>query len=233
MPHLTITGAGEVVYRTRLMPYERAQAFALCLRRNGARFANVDLVHSDRATGSASWFVTSQPVNEDRRVGLVDSVQAQRADRADKEGRHYVFAADPDARAPFYWCLNPLTGETYEVTGHSCTCPDWEYRCRRAALRCKHILALTWRLQAGEIPAPMPVRLAPPIENPRCASCGAPAYPEQATDEYCDECRSLDELISSFAAADVPDAPADLERIGPTVRGIWAGWIDDREEARR
>jgi hypothetical protein len=158
------TSDGFFAYRSRCMEYERAQAFALCLRANSTRFTGVDLSHSERAKGSRSWFVTFAPVNPDRMADIGDRENAARIQRADREGAAYLYMLDVDSPRPFYRVYNPKSGETYELDSSSCSCADFVYRCDKASgfgLKCKHIHEMTRRFDAGEL-----VRLTDAYDTP-------------------------------------------------------------------
>ncbi len=64
--------------------------------------------------------------------------QFRRGVRAVMEGGQFMFIQDG---ATFYVC-NPETKETHTVRARECSCGDFEHRCRREQLRCKHVLAL-------------------------------------------------------------------------------------------
>lgn len=74
--------------------------------------------------------------------------------RAMEEGACYVFALDIDCSRPFYWIFNPKSGETYQTDSMTCSCPDFEYRCKKIAgygVLCKHIQALLHAYTLGEV----------------------------------------------------------------------------------
>jgi hypothetical protein len=124
------------------MTLARAAAFSKCLEANDD-FSVVAIEESQRAKGEARWFVVFVPVNPQRLADIADRQQDARAQRAADEGANYLFALDKDAGRPFFWVFNPKSGETYEVDprGH-CSCPDFQYRCEVAGLRCKHLVAV-------------------------------------------------------------------------------------------
>lgn len=142
MPHSTIQPSGAIVYRTVLMEMNRAAAFARCIGGN-THFRDVEI--SDPRGKRGKRFVSFRPTSSDRQGVMYQHQMDIRAARAANEGEDYIFWPDPDCRGS-YWVFNPLSGETYQVTPFNCTCPDYEVRCRKAALHCKHMAAL--QLQA-------------------------------------------------------------------------------------
>jgi hypothetical protein len=144
MPHETINSDGTISYRTKLLrDLQFAARFARCLRANATRFCDVEIVPSLKAKGDA-WYVSFRPINRERQIEMLERQADARRQRAAEEGLDYIFWADPDHTGS-YWCFNPKSGETYEVSIFSCTCPDYEFRCKRAAIQCKHQQA--WELQ--------------------------------------------------------------------------------------
>ncbi len=154
MPREFIASDGRIFFRTKLLAFEQAQRFALCLQANTTRFCDVDFLLSEKAMGECAYFVQFRPVNEDRQWEQIERQQSARLFRALEEGACYVFALDIDGPRPFYWCFNPKSGETYQTDSGSCTCPDFHYRCKKleyAALYCKHIHALLHAFEIGEL----------------------------------------------------------------------------------
>lgn len=131
-----------LVYRTKLLTTDQAWRFATCLKAN-SRFTDVLMVHSSRATGPRRYYVAYRPSNPDRQAELTAHQQQSREERALAEGSGYTWVRDGNAARPFFWCLS-TSGEVYEVDpkGGTCSCPDFECRCRRAGISCKHLLAL-------------------------------------------------------------------------------------------
>lgn len=134
---LNTTGA---CYRTRCMDLERAARFARCLGAN-PRFARVTIEESGRAKGSNRYFVQYAPVNGEQLAARMADQQEQRAARAAAEGHGYTFCRDLIGGNVFHWCLS-TSGEVYEVTPRSCSCPDRHYRGNANNLACKHMIAL-------------------------------------------------------------------------------------------
>lgn len=148
------TRDGFFAYRTKLLTFDAAQTFALCVRANLTRFTNVNVEHSNTARGERAWFVTFQPVSGDRMADVADREQASRIQAADREGAAYLFLLDVDSPRPFYRVYNPTSGETYELDSSSCSCPDFQYRCNRVpgfGLKCKHQVEMQRRFGAGEL----------------------------------------------------------------------------------
>lgn len=130
-----------VSYRTQLMELAAAERFAACIRGN-ERFQGAEVVESGRAKAGSPkrWFVSYQPASETRAAALILDQQGSRIERAEAQAANYEFVLDPTGR--FFWTLNLITGEVYETTEGTCSCPDHTYRCRPAGLQCKHILIL-------------------------------------------------------------------------------------------
>lgn len=128
---------GMLTFRTRLMELEPAARFARCVQAN-ARFGAVEIQTSRRAKGERKFFVTYLPTSEARLEALVDRQQQARAQRAAEQ--EFVFCHDGDH--DFYHCHSLSSGEVYETTLNSCSCPDHTFRCLPNGLACKHSLAL-------------------------------------------------------------------------------------------
>lgn len=124
-------------FRSKTMEDAKAIRFANCLKAN-PRFVGVAVCPSPKKSGHS--YVTFNPASDPNGEAILLRQQDARAERAMTEGADYIFAADDSGR--FVWCMNPKSGETYEVTSVDCTCPDHHYRCRPAGIQCKHIIAL-------------------------------------------------------------------------------------------
>lgn len=135
MPRQTITKDG-VFYRTKLFRnFQKADAFKKCLTANPG-FTGVSIEDGANTKGPA-WFIQFRPAGRDRQVDMLEREMDKRALRAETEGMNYVFVRDAD-KPYLLWCYNPKSGEVYEVTTFDCSCPDYEFRCRAAGLKCKH-----------------------------------------------------------------------------------------------
>lgn len=134
----TIT-AGTIRYRTKCLSIEAAARFARCLGAN-QKFTGVEIERSNRAKGEKCWIVLFQPASEARQESLEQRQQDTRAQRAAAQA--FTFCADKDSGRLFWWVFSHSSGETYEVSEHSCSCPDQTYNLRGTSLRCKHRLAL-------------------------------------------------------------------------------------------
>lgn len=143
-----ITKSGAIVYRTKLMSDAAAARFASCLRGN-SRFCDVETVESQTAKTPKS-FVTFRPSSRERQGDMLVSQWNQRAERAATEGMCYIFVADSDHTGD-YWCFNPISLETYQVSSFRCSCPDFVYRCDRAGIQCKHQQAWEMQSRAGTL----------------------------------------------------------------------------------
>lgn len=137
MSRTTITRTGAICYRTKPMPLSLASSFALMLQGNAERFCEVAITQSQR-TKAESYFVQFRPVNPQRQGDLYEREFNARKERGETEGLDYIFWADPDNPA-VTWCFNPASGETYQLGLCSCSCPDYQIRCERAGLLCKHL----------------------------------------------------------------------------------------------
>lgn len=148
MPRTTIQPDGRISYRTSLFPVQaKAQSFARCLTANDTRFEHV-MIHASERSKWPKWFVTFEPKAEARKDAIHSAQQDNRAQRA-AEGE-FIFWPDGD-KVSVYWCFSVASGETYEVTLFDCTCADYEFRCRRAGIQCKHMLAWSAQRAAGLI----------------------------------------------------------------------------------
>ena len=146
--------ADHLCYRTKLMPYPQASRFARCLQANGSRFFNVQVVEQPKARGARDHFVTFSPRSVDSRLRMADEQQEKRANTARAQGADYIFCLDTDGSRPFYRVFNPHSGETYELAGGACSCPDFVYRLSKApwtGVTCKHNVELARRCDSGEL----------------------------------------------------------------------------------
>jgi predicted nucleic acid-binding Zn finger protein len=136
MQTLSFAGAA---YRTKLLSATQAQRFAACLQANSS-FSAVAVEESPRAkSADRKHFVSYVPANAARRAEMIEREQDARVVRGFTEGSDYVFCLDDSHR--FFWCLS-TSGEVYEVTSASCSCPDHTFRCKPNGLKCKHQIAL-------------------------------------------------------------------------------------------
>jgi len=133
MTVLSRTGAA---HRTKLMTQDRAERFARCIQAN-PRFVNVVVSESPRSAGK--FLVTFNTSSDETGEKIRQDAHTARLERALVDGKDFIFVADDGGE--FIWCMS-TSGETYEVTSASCTCPDHQYRCRPNGLQCKHQLAL-------------------------------------------------------------------------------------------
>ena len=137
-------------YRTKLLTEAHAQQFASCLRSN-TLFTGVMVYESDRAKHpERRFYVVYHPSDPDACAAILERQQQQRADKARAEADEYLIVPDEGGR--FFW-VQSASGEVYEVTDFSCTCPDAEFRCKEAGIRCKHSLALEIAEQRGLVKA--------------------------------------------------------------------------------
>ena len=157
------TKTGEVYYRTVLFRSQaRAEAFCRCLTAN-ARFQAASVAQSNQGSG---WFVQYQPSSASRRADLYYQQYRQRELKAKTESPCYTFDLCTTHPAnPFYRCLS-VSGEVYDVTEKTCSCPDWQHRGRKSGLPCKHIQAYHTAVATQGIESLFTVRLAnlPPVK---------------------------------------------------------------------
>lgn len=135
-------------YRTRLLTQEHAEQFAACLRAN-VLFDGVMVYESPRAKGDRRWFVVYHPSDPAACEAILTRQQQQRAEKARVEADEYLIVPNDDRR--FFW-VQSASGKVYEVTDFSCSCPDYEHRCRQAGIRCKHQVALTDLAERDALP---------------------------------------------------------------------------------
>ena len=128
----TILKTGEVCYKSKPMNIDRAARFARCIDKN-TRFYGVEIVPAKAGENFYVQFRTK--TNSAYEVEF-----NARAQRAAVEGADYIFWQDADKGN--WWVFNPKSSETYELTLFDCSCPDHEFRCRKAGLHCKHRHAL-------------------------------------------------------------------------------------------
>lgn len=155
----TFAETGMLTFRTCLMKLEPAARFALCLEAN-PRFCAVEIQTSRRAKGERKYFVTYLPANPERVEAMVDRQQQARARRADEQ--EFVFCHDGDH--DFYHCHSVASGEVYETTLNSCSCPDHTFRCHSSGLACKHRLALGDHIREERTIRFLPVAVTPENE---------------------------------------------------------------------
>lgn len=137
-------------FRTKLLCLPHAQSFAEALRAN-AMWDSVEVFESRRAKGERRWYVAYEPASDGAKKALVRRHQDRRAARATAELDEYLIVPDEGGR--FFW-VQSASGEVYEVTRFDCSCPDHEFRCREAGIRCKHQLALEAATEQGKVLAP-------------------------------------------------------------------------------
>ena len=134
-------------YRTKLMTETHAESFAAALRAN-SQWDGVMVYESPRAKGERRHYVVYHPASAEARDAILARQEATRAARAEAELEEYLIV--PADGETFFWVASQ-SGNVYEVTDFSCTCPDHEYRCREAGIRCKHQLALETAAERGKV----------------------------------------------------------------------------------
>lgn len=135
---MQVISKGEIFHRTKLMEAARAERFARCLMAN-EHFAAVSVEESPTAKSAKRCYVRYQPASDRRQADLVRGEMAARAQRAAEQAGNYLFVLDDSRR--YFHCLNFESGEVYEVTERSCSCPDHTYRAA-AVGACKHVRIL-------------------------------------------------------------------------------------------
>jgi hypothetical protein len=149
MSRTIITNDGFILYRTTLMPWARAAAFAKCIATN-ARFTDVELLPSAKAKGD-QYYIIFRPTNTERQLDMYQAEYDKRAQRAEEEGGDYIFFDCPDTPRKSV-VFNPASGKVYEMLGGHCSCPDKQYRCSAASLHCKHEIERSRRKDNGTYP---------------------------------------------------------------------------------
>lgn len=64
--------------------------------------------------------------------------QFRRGVRAVMEAARFLFIQDGTT----FYVRSDNSGATYEVSPFACSCPDFQHRCQRAGIGCKHMIAL-------------------------------------------------------------------------------------------
>jgi hypothetical protein len=78
--------------------------------------------------------------------------QEQRVARAFLEGGVMLWTLTGEG-----WIVTAASGNSYRVSEQSCTCRDYQERCKGTEVRCKHSIALAHKLLAeGPLPIPAP-----------------------------------------------------------------------------
>lgn len=148
-PRITLDEDGNPVYRTQLLTKDAAERFSRCLLAN-PRYLKAEVEESGKAIGLKRFFVCSIPARKERRDAMTNALQDSRIRRAEIEGPDYRWHQDDySSRHGFVYCES-ISGEVYEVTHRNCSCPDWEFRCRKARIQCKHQIAYAqWMADEG------------------------------------------------------------------------------------
>jgi hypothetical protein len=136
MDTLTHQGPG---YRSRLISKAEAAELARRLRQD-PQFCEVRLLESTRSQKHHRFYVDCLPNSPEKREELLDRHQAERHKRAEQEGPHLVWLADPEQPL---WHVLSLSGEVYQVgnKGEYCSCRDGGV-CPDNGISCKHAVAL-------------------------------------------------------------------------------------------
>ena len=136
-------------YRTKLMTEAHAESFASALRAN-SQWDGVMVYESPRAKGERRHYVVYHSADGAQRQALLQRQEDKRAARAASELDQYLIV--PNECGQFFW-VQSTSGEVYEVTRFDCSCPDHEFRCREAGIRCKHQIAVEVATERGEVVA--------------------------------------------------------------------------------
>jgi hypothetical protein len=148
-----VTG-GQLSYRTVLLPVARvARAYAMYAA--NPRFTDVSMIVSPTSPGNG--YVTFRPSNPECAERMIEQFSDDRARRAQTtldNALTYEWDSNPDGSEICYSPkLNKATGEitydAYTVSKNSCDCADYQYRCRRLNVQCKHQIAQSLRRQEG------------------------------------------------------------------------------------
>jgi hypothetical protein len=149
MARTTITTDGIITYRTTLMTWARAKAFAKCIATN-ANFCDVELLPSAKAKGD-QYYIQFRPVNVERQLDMYQAEWNKNAQRAEVEGGDFIYWDCAEQRG-LSFVFNPKSGQVYEMHQGTCQCPQMTYRCSGAALHCKHMIEKDRRLANGTYP---------------------------------------------------------------------------------
>jgi hypothetical protein len=150
--HITLDRDGQTHKRSVLMLQSRALAFAKCQQAN-RNILRAEAVRSNRALGPECWYVQWIPANPDRADEMTESLQLDRVRRAEDEADAMSFVPMSD-RPGLYYCVHDKgegkDASVYEVDSlhRECTCPDFQFRCLKAGMSCKHQISLTVHLAA-------------------------------------------------------------------------------------
>jgi hypothetical protein len=147
---ITTTAAGIVTYRTRKpLPEARAFSFAAAVAANG-KFLDATVTRSRKANHYHVCFI---PANADRIAAMLTAEDNKDVQAANRDGSNFVYR---EVAPGVFQCVG-ITG-TYTVFvngtgGGSCDCPHFKYRRSSCAGRCKHMVELSRRIEAGLIDA--------------------------------------------------------------------------------
>ena len=136
---LTRDKAGIEFERSVLMPKDRAMRFAAAL----SETLLAEAVRDHHASG-ANYYVRF--VRAPRPSAQAAQMADARAMRAADQVRDMEFVPIGSS-AQWSLCVHTYPDKTgavgmYEVSAEECQCPDYEFRCRREGIRCKHSRAL-------------------------------------------------------------------------------------------
>ncbi len=213
MCNSTING-GTLSHRTRLMEAEQAERFAKMIGAN-SRFAEAQVVRSERAKSERAFYVSYSPASEAARLRMLDEQRAEQERRAAVEEFTFTW----DATLGAYKCSSAKSGKVYETTTSACSCPQALYRLAGTTLTCKHSVALLSALEDGLVG-------------------------EEEAAERCENCNALTAERVTVHAEDGPDSIAlceacaeeSDEQIGARLAVNWAPQtpvMEAREEQRR
>jgi hypothetical protein len=129
-------------HRPKLVNEAVAASFSRMIAAN-SDFANVEVKIAPAAKSARRYFVQYTPTNPARAEALRQIAEDARDQRATDQRAAYVFLPDSFGRS-FHDCCNLVTGETYEVSRHSCSCGDFTFRGSRQSppVPCKHMRML-------------------------------------------------------------------------------------------
>lgn len=138
---MQVISKGAIFHRTQLLEAGPAERFARCLAANPL-FDAVTVEESKTAKSERKFFVRFQPASGGRQIALIQAQEQLREQRAQEQASQYLFVLDDSNR--YFHCLNLESGQVYETTERSCSCPDHQYR-GEAVGPCKHIRLLRSR----------------------------------------------------------------------------------------
>lgn len=137
---------GKIIYRSDYLSKE--QASQLARRIEALEQYNEILINQLRG---GQVYVTCVPNTPNGWKKMLERHREPAVVRAYEEGDKYRIRRTKDG----FSCYNPLSDMTYQLRVepegyYSCTCPQWQMRCRQSGQPCKHICELESRTRGIE-----------------------------------------------------------------------------------